>query len=239
MGSKPSQPRVIIRKVWVPHNPRPPEYYNYPYAADPLYQQDGYQSDSDEEQPKPPDEKPTEEPNPPSKEPVEITQPEPTDPRASIDFFDDEEEEDDDGTPPKDPPAEQRQRRRLALLFGNENYAPPQKLSCCRKNAQDMENTLKSLEFDCTVVLDGRRRTMMSKEKAFREKLRQGDCILVYFSGYGMDTKVRSTVRRSAAEECFATDYFRARITSFPSTDPKTKSNLSTTSSVWKTWSND
>ena len=177
---------MIFRRVWVPYNPPPEGYYDYLNDADPMYQpNDGADETIAQNLPS---EKPTEELRPASMERG--------DPRASVDLFDEE-----DDTPPKEPLTEQRQRRRLALIFGNDNYAPPLNLSYCRKNAQDMETMLKTLDFDCTVALDSRRRMMMGKEKSFRDKLRQGDCVLVYFSGYGMEDKVRSDVCSAAGKE--------------------------------------
>ena len=72
---------------------------------------------------------------------------------------------------------------------GNDNYAPPHALHNCCKDEQDKENMLTSLGFECTLLLNGRKQAMKSTEINFRENLRQGDCVLVYFSGYGMDDK--------------------------------------------------
>ena len=120
-----------------------------------------------------------------------LATPETLDSRSPVDATNDIDGEE-TNVPPKDSPTEPRQnRRRLALIFGNDTYAPPHNLHSCCKDARDMEKMLTSLGFDCTVLLNGRKRGMLSTERSFRDKLRQGDCVLVYFSGHSMEDKVR------------------------------------------------
>ena len=117
--------------------------------------------------------------------------PETLDPRSPTNFTDGE-DEGESNAPTGDSSTEQRQyRHRLALIFAHDNYAPLHNLHSCCKDTRDMRGMLTSLGFDCTVLLNGKKRGMMSRERSFCDKLRQGDCVLVYFSGHSMVDKVR------------------------------------------------
>ena len=107
-----------------------------------------------------------------------------------VDFSDDEDEEETNSVPDS-ARAEERQRRRVALIFGNDKYVPPHSLYSCCKDAQDINNMLTSIGFECTLLLDGTQKGMQTAEKTFYATIRQGDCVLVYFSGHGMEDKVR------------------------------------------------
>ncbi|CAF1208143.1 unnamed protein product [Adineta steineri] len=79
-------------------------------------------------------------------------------------------------------------RRRLALVFGNDRY-PKNKLNSCRKDAKDVSAKLKELGFHCTVYLDQNKRQMDIAIRDFCAIILNDDCVLVYFSGHGMEAK--------------------------------------------------
>lgn len=88
----------------------------------------------------------------------------------------------------------QRQRRRLALIFGNDNYSPPHQLHSCYQDAIDTELKLRCLGFQCTLVLNAGKHMMFEQERNFRAIIQSGDCILIYFSGHGMEDKVSKAI---------------------------------------------
>ncbi|CAF1931260.1 unnamed protein product [Rotaria magnacalcarata] len=78
-------------------------------------------------------------------------------------------------------------RRRLALIFGNDNYGGDKQLTSCVKDARDMESKLRSVGFTCTQSHNSDKRAMDCAFRDFCSKIKNNDCILIYFSGHGME----------------------------------------------------
>ncbi|CAF1383697.1 unnamed protein product, partial [Rotaria sp. Silwood1] len=78
-------------------------------------------------------------------------------------------------------------RRRLALVFGNDDYSGTAKLNSCVKDANDMTVALTNLGFQCTKHHNLNKRAMDIAIRDFRAKIGENDCILIYFSGHGME----------------------------------------------------
>ncbi|CAF4345390.1 unnamed protein product [Rotaria socialis] len=78
-------------------------------------------------------------------------------------------------------------RRRLALLFGNDNYGGDKQLNSCVKDARDMASKLNSVGFTCTQSHNSDKRGMDCAFRDFCSKIKNNDCILIYFSGHGME----------------------------------------------------
>ncbi|CAF3536320.1 unnamed protein product [Rotaria sp. Silwood1] len=78
-------------------------------------------------------------------------------------------------------------RRRLALIFGNEDYSDAAKLKSCVKDADDMAATLTSLGFQCTKYHNLNKRSTDIAIRDFCATIEDDDCILIYFSGHGME----------------------------------------------------
>ncbi|CAF1294730.1 unnamed protein product [Rotaria sp. Silwood1] len=78
-------------------------------------------------------------------------------------------------------------RRRLALVFGNDDYSGTAKLNSCVKDANDMTVALTNLGFQCMKRHNLNKRAMDIAIRDFRAKIRENDCILIYFSGHGME----------------------------------------------------
>ncbi|CAF3563175.1 unnamed protein product [Rotaria sp. Silwood1] len=78
-------------------------------------------------------------------------------------------------------------RRRLALIFGNEDYSGTAKLKSCVKDAEDMAAALTNLGFQCTKYHNLNKRAMDIAMRDFCTKIADNDCILIYFSGHGME----------------------------------------------------
>lgn len=83
-------------------------------------------------------------------------------------------------------------RRRRALLFGNDAY-PTAPLNSCCKDARDMSETLRALNFDCTAILNASKKQMEKAESDLRRKIQENDCVLIYFSGHGREEGVMMT----------------------------------------------
>ncbi|CAM4831558.1 unnamed protein product [Rotaria magnacalcarata] len=84
-------------------------------------------------------------------------------------------------------------RRRLALIFGNDNYGGDKQLTSCVKDARDMESKLRSVGFTCTQSHNSDKRAMDSDFRDFCSKIKNNDCILIYFSGHGMEQNTGQT----------------------------------------------
>ncbi|CAF4794549.1 unnamed protein product [Rotaria socialis] len=83
-------------------------------------------------------------------------------------------------------------RRRLALIFGNDDYGGDKQLNSCVKDARDMVSKLQSVGFTCTQFHNSKKPEMDCAFRDFCSKIKNGDCILIYFSGHGMEQHVRS-----------------------------------------------
>ncbi|CAM2726784.1 unnamed protein product [Rotaria socialis] len=78
-------------------------------------------------------------------------------------------------------------RRRLALIFGNDDYGGDKQLNSCVKDARDMVSKLQSVGFTCTQFHNSKKPEMDCAFRDFCSKIKNGDCILIYFSGHGME----------------------------------------------------
>ena len=79
-------------------------------------------------------------------------------------------------------------RRRVALVIGNDNYSGNMcPLQNCVHDAQDMAVALQKRGFMVMVVKDQTRPQMLACIRAFRQGVRQGDAVLLYFSGHGVE----------------------------------------------------
>ncbi|CAF4704165.1 unnamed protein product, partial [Rotaria sp. Silwood1] len=78
-------------------------------------------------------------------------------------------------------------RRRLALIFGNEDYSGTAKLKSCVKDADDLAVALTNLDFQCTKYHNLNKRAMDIAIRDFCAIIADNDCILIYFSGHGME----------------------------------------------------
>lgn len=103
--------------------------------------------------------------------------------------------------------------RRFALIFGNNGYRG-RPLKSCHKDARDMEKVLTTLGkfikslfeeatchsriagFICIVVLDTTKKHMESEINEICKKIKEDDCLLVYFSGHGEESEVRQNKKR-------------------------------------------
>ncbi|CAF1327118.1 unnamed protein product [Rotaria sordida] len=81
-------------------------------------------------------------------------------------------------------------RRRLALVFGNDDYSGKYKLQSCIKDANDMTVALTNLGFDCMKYHNSNKRQMECAIRDFRARIMNNDCIVIYFSGHGMEVQV-------------------------------------------------
>jgi hypothetical protein len=74
--------------------------------------------------------------------------------------------------------------RKLALIIGNDNYARPQnRLNHSISNARELNGLLRTINFDVTMHTDVATDIMVTI-KDFATKIKDGDLILVYFSGH-------------------------------------------------------
>jgi uncharacterized caspase-like protein len=80
-------------------------------------------------------------------------------------------------------------RRKLALIIGNNNYSrPSNRLNQSINNANDLNDLLKSINFNVTMYTDGNAE-MMLKITNFAKTIKDGDLVLFYFSGHGYQVK--------------------------------------------------
>jgi len=80
-------------------------------------------------------------------------------------------------------------RRKLALTIGNGNYTQRvNKLDQSVKNANDLANSLKTINFEVTRE-NNIPKEIMKRIQEFTDKIMDGDLILVYFSGHSYQVK--------------------------------------------------
>jgi uncharacterized caspase-like protein len=77
-------------------------------------------------------------------------------------------------------------RRKLALIIGNGDYRRPEnRLNNCANNAKELSNLLKTINFNVTMECNLSKHQMTTEIIDFSKMVRDGDLILIYFSGHG------------------------------------------------------
>ena len=76
-------------------------------------------------------------------------------------------------------------RRKLALIIGNDNYEKPHSnLNHSRNNANDLNSTLKTINFTTKMSCDLNKQHMHTCIIDFCKTIQDGDWVFFYFSGY-------------------------------------------------------
>ena len=76
---------------------------------------------------------------------------------------------------------------RRALLIGNDSYKYAPILENARQDAKSMAGQLESFGYDVTLKLDQNQKDMQSSLRDFREKVKEGDEVLFFFSGHAVE----------------------------------------------------
>lgn len=77
--------------------------------------------------------------------------------------------------------------KRVALIIGNANYQFSNKLNNTLNDAKTMEQTLKELGFQVTLVSDGSYEKMKNAVYAFGDQISDVDISLFYYAGHGLE----------------------------------------------------
>ncbi len=77
--------------------------------------------------------------------------------------------------------------KRVALIIGNANYQYSNKLNNTLNDAKTMEQTLKELGFQVTLVSDGSYEKMKNAVYAFGDQISDVDISLFYYAGHGLE----------------------------------------------------
>ena len=77
--------------------------------------------------------------------------------------------------------------KRVALIIGNANYQFTNKLNNTLNDAKTMEQTLKELGFQVTLVSDGSYEKMKNAVYAFGDQISDVDISLFYYAGHGLE----------------------------------------------------
>ncbi len=77
--------------------------------------------------------------------------------------------------------------KRVALIIGNANYQYSNKLNNTTNDAKTMEQTLKELGFQVTLVMDGSYENMKNAVYAFGDQISDVDISLFYYAGHGLE----------------------------------------------------
>ena len=75
---------------------------------------------------------------------------------------------------------------RHALVIGNDNYASVAKLRNARGDAEAMASALRGARYEVLLVTDRNLRQMQADVRSFRERLKPGDEVVVFYSGHGV-----------------------------------------------------
>ncbi|CAF3934015.1 unnamed protein product [Rotaria sp. Silwood1] len=107
-------------------------------------------------------------------------------------------------------------RRKLALVIGIGNYDHCEKLQNPENDANDMSFILKGIDFIVTKRLHLKRAEMKHAVIDFEESIEQGDMILFYFAGHGVQWEVCIKILplkvMAIFYECFICGNFRIKI---------------------------
>ena len=76
---------------------------------------------------------------------------------------------------------------RRALLIGNDTYKYADVLKNAREDARAMANELKGFGYEVTLRLDQNQKEMQATLRDFRERIKEGDEVLFYFSGHAVE----------------------------------------------------
>lgn len=100
-------------------------------------------------------------------------------------------------------------QRRVALVIGNDRYSGGlSQLPNCVHDAKDMAVALqKNCGFMVMVVADQTRPQMLACIRAFRQGIRRGDVVLLYFSGHGVEYEGVPFIVPIGTEAKSASDY--------------------------------
>lgn len=77
--------------------------------------------------------------------------------------------------------------KRVALIIGNANYQFSNKLNNTLNDAKTMEQTLKELGFQVTLISDGSYEKMKNAVYAFGDQISDVDISLFYYAGHGLE----------------------------------------------------
>lgn len=77
--------------------------------------------------------------------------------------------------------------KRVALIIGNANYQYSNKLNNTINDAKTMEQTLKELGFQVTLITDGSYENMKNAVYAFGDQISDVDISLFYYAGHGLE----------------------------------------------------
>ncbi len=80
-------------------------------------------------------------------------------------------------------------QKRVALVIGNADYESNAKLNNTRNDAVLMTETLKSLGFEVTTILDGSYEEMKNAVLAFGSKIQNVDVSIYYYAGHGLEVE--------------------------------------------------
>jgi uncharacterized caspase-like protein len=73
-----------------------------------------------------------------------------------------------------------------ALLIGNNNYKVGNKLDCCEYDVEDVGKELEKIGFHVTIRVDQTYRDMVSLITRFQNQICEGDLVVFFFSGHGV-----------------------------------------------------
>lgn len=77
--------------------------------------------------------------------------------------------------------------KRVALVIGNANYQYSNKLNNTLNDAKTIEQTLKELGFEVTLITDGTYEKMKNAVYAFGDQISDVDISLFYYAGHGLE----------------------------------------------------
>lgn len=80
-------------------------------------------------------------------------------------------------------------QKRLALVVGNNNYESVPKLDRAVNDAAAVGSALQSLGFQVSLARDVRRRDFIRHISAFLSRVEQGDFVLLYYAGHGVEIR--------------------------------------------------
>ena len=84
----------------------------------------------------------------------------------------------------------EKRRRKLALAIGIGKYDHCEELQSPENDANDMSYALKSIDFNVTKRLHLKRAEMQHVIIDFENSIEQGDMVLFYFAGHGIQWEV-------------------------------------------------
>jgi hypothetical protein len=79
--------------------------------------------------------------------------------------------------------------KKIALVMGNQNYAPIKPLHNTLNDARDMKDSLEKIGFKVMLVLDAGYAAMDAAISKYLSEINKNDTVFVYFSGHGINYK--------------------------------------------------